>query len=344
MNLNNITIHNWMLSLNRVSPFFINKELYERMTERRFINNYSDTVYLMGEYKPENSNNQKFFALTSSLKLITNGIAITSDGLKIFLKEKSNEYVFFEEAVSNNIPIVYNWIIGVNELKVAENRKQNKNNTIDEKELYISCNMVADGVISYVKDKIIDQNIEESTITLKKNGKVFVSWGSKNTYQSIGLKKYEETVSYQYSEVNEKVKLKQNQLKTNLNIIETLLTKKNDLSKYTPYQVEELLNEISTKKDQLEISNKRIIKAIQKNEEKANKIYFETKRLRNLNMNLIKGKSIDLINDQDILTKNINIRIKFFENPKDIESDLENKDICKLFKKKYIYLKRGIKN
>jgi CO dehydrogenase/acetyl-CoA synthase beta subunit len=117
-----------------------------------------------------------------------------------------------------------------------------------------------------------------------------------------------------------------------------------ELNKYTPHQIEELYKEILIKKDQLEIANKRIIKSIQKNEEKADNIFNEIKRLRTMNLNIIKGIPVNLITEQDLLTKNINMRIKFFENPKDIESDLENKDIGKLFRKNYVYLKKGIKN
>ena len=344
MNLNNIKIHNWMLSLNKVSPFFINRELYEKMTDRRFINNYSDIIYLMGEYKANTHDNQKFFALTTPIKLIHNDVAITEKGNKIFLGTKSKEYISFENAVTKNIPLIYNWVIGINESKLQERRTQYKNNTLEEKEIYISCNMVENGIISYVKDKVIDQNIEDSTLTLKKSGKVFISWGAKNTYQSIGIKKYEESIYYQYEEVTDKLEQKKHQLKYNQKALETLHIKNEELNKYTPHQIEELYKEILIKKDQLEIANKRIIKSIQKNEEKADNIFNEIKRLRTMNLNIIKGIPVNLITEQDLLTKNINMRIKFFENPKDIESDLENKDIGKLFRKNYVYLKKGIKN
>ncbi len=337
MNLKSIKIHNWMLSLNKISPFFINKELYEKMTERYFINNYSDTIYLMGEYRENIQSNQTFFALTTPVRLLSNNIVISENGTRIILGEKSSEYQHFENAVSNNIPIIYNWVIGVNEQKLQEYRTQIKVNSLEEKELYISCNMIQNGQISYIKDKIIEQNIEESSITLKKMGKVFISWGAKNTYHSLALKKSEETIIYLYDEATEKLEYKKHQLKNNLKNLNNIL---NNINNYTQEQLEDA----KVKEDQLLTSNKRIIKIIQKNEEKVNLIFNEIKRLRTINLNIHKGSSIDLSNNYDLLTKNINIRIKFFENPKDIDIDLESKEIGKLFKKRYVYLKKGTKN
>lgn len=148
-------IKNWYLTVNPKSHIFITKD---------DVKLFDGEVYIYGEIEKTKNDTKLYFS--GKIKTIDNNTFTTSNNQVIELGKKMKMYQKFEENMSKNIPIVYNWTIG----------------TIED-ELYIIGKIYEDRSLFNLKDKIISQDMKEGTLLLEQNKLVFVVWGSFSKYQ-----------------------------------------------------------------------------------------------------------------------------------------------------------------
>ncbi len=148
-------IKNWYLTVNPRSHIFITKD---------DVKLFDGEVYIYGEIEKTKNDTKLYFS--GKIKTIDDNTFTTSNNQVIELGKKMKMYQKFEENMSKNIPIVYNWTIG----------------TIED-ELYIIGKIYEDRLLFNLKDKIISQDMKEGTLLLEQNKLVFVVWGSFSKYQ-----------------------------------------------------------------------------------------------------------------------------------------------------------------
>jgi hypothetical protein len=157
-------INKWALSLNTAYGFFINKKMYESFPGRAID---KTDYYINGFVNRENANNDVYINI--KVKHIDDTKIISESGSVYELGEKAEAYLLFEDAVNSDLPIIYNWYIGIN-----------------GDEYYLSGAMFQDGCLIDFTEKIINQ--EGSYLILEKTGKSLLLWGAVNPIQRSFLK------------------------------------------------------------------------------------------------------------------------------------------------------------
>lgn len=187
-------IKNWYLTVNPRSHIFITTE---------DVKLFDGDVYIYGQIERTKNNSKIYFS--GKIKTIDDKSFTTFDNKLIELGHKMDMYQKFEDNMSKNIPIIYNWTIG----KI-------------EDELYIVGKTYEDQTLFDLKDKIIDQDIEEGTLLLEQNKLVFVVWGSFSKYQRYLLLDNKEIL-------NDLLESKPFNIKENLELSEDLIDIDNNL-------------------------------------------------------------------------------------------------------------------
>ena len=96
----------------------------------------------------------------SEMVKVIHGNKVITEREEFLLGKASRDYQEFCEAVKNNMPIVMNWVIGENAL--------------------LSANLYENNQISYLCEKVVEQNFENRTLRLKSGKVVYVVWKNIN--------------------------------------------------------------------------------------------------------------------------------------------------------------------
>jgi hypothetical protein len=163
MNNYKINVTKWTLSINAMYGFFINKEVYEKVTGLNF---EDSNYYINGK---ANYVDKKLYISIKANRVIDN--KIVKGNFEYTLLDKNELYIQFEESVKNNTPIIYDWYIGV---------RNNK--------LCITGSIYEDGQFEDFIDIINTQ--DGNYLELDKYGKSLILWGAFNRHfnNSIGYK------------------------------------------------------------------------------------------------------------------------------------------------------------
>lgn len=140
------------------------------VTEERLRNRllYTPTTILMGRVPESEKTEEQVFFKSEPVKSIQHGKAYTEDGV-FLLKNPSNEYAAFVKAMHDGIPVVFNWVIG--------------------KENLLSANLNEKEEISYLVERIVEQDLENRTLRLEDGRTVHVVWRNINRKMLKHLKK-----------------------------------------------------------------------------------------------------------------------------------------------------------
>jgi hypothetical protein len=182
-------LDNYMISLSKDSPVFINKELYEQLKKDLLIDSFSVNKTIFYSFATEiKSGNTQIIPIE---KLTDDNVIYNLNNKRIILGDKNYNYSQFEIAVDRNMPIIYDWVIGS-----SKNKKRQYKKIID-KDLIISGLCYINGAFEIIEDRIISQNLKKCTLELEHLGEVFIVWGSYNRYQRILL----ENIKFDYEKL-----------------------------------------------------------------------------------------------------------------------------------------------
>lgn len=150
-------IENWKWVF--IEPFgknntMINEKMMKELIGEELINDEFH-VHLMGNLGDR-------YVITSYIKSIEDGVAITNSGSRYELGEKSKEQLLFDEATSLNNPVLNNWFLGRSE----------------KGKFYISGYKYQDSEFQWICDEVVDQSLDRQSLELKENGETFVDWRS----------------------------------------------------------------------------------------------------------------------------------------------------------------------
>lgn len=156
-----LKIYNWFLTMSPNTSFYISKDMYEEAMKVSF--NHAE-IYVRGQlYK---SDKDKLEAIVFKVKNIKNDVAFSKNKKYYKLINKLENYIQYEEAVFDKIPIIYDWIVG-----------KDQNN-----DLSITGMLYKNGLMIPITKKIRNHDKEKSKLILSNNETIFLVWGAMNEY------------------------------------------------------------------------------------------------------------------------------------------------------------------
>lgn len=159
-----LNVDSWMMVTKVYQNPFAKIMITPRMLKNPRLDLDLKSVFIVGKIVGERKT--RFVKITLSTIAKMKGMIIyLLDGRVIRLNDPIKEYRELLLAEKENIPIIYNWIIG--------------------SEYILSGNMYKEDNILYYKGRIISQDNEKNTVTLEDGNVAYIVWNSINLIQKI---------------------------------------------------------------------------------------------------------------------------------------------------------------
>ena len=170
------TIENWTLCAtsklmnNNVALDMITMEIAENPNLKfdmiKFNERNVTSKIIMGEIYGKTNCKPGTFVKTGCILKIENGFAITNGGRRYRLGKMHPDYAMFVDFVSNNKPVLFNYVFATDFIR-------------NNDEVYVSANIYINGDVSYISGRVEKQDFEKHTITID-GTEYFVNWMSMN--------------------------------------------------------------------------------------------------------------------------------------------------------------------